>query len=74
MNVEIKIIDVWGEKRNDRKGVVVEIENRNQVFKWMPTYNDLKKVEKLLKKVEILNKDKAKIPFNIENNYKKEEK
>jgi hypothetical protein len=65
MNVEIKIIDVWGRERNDRKGVVVEITNKGQVFRWMPKYDDLDKIKKLLSKVEQLNEDKALIPYNI---------
>jgi len=55
--MEIKIDKVWGKDRDDRWSVVVIIKNRDQVFKFMPTYPHVQKIMQLLKEVEILNKD-----------------
>lgn len=55
--MEITIKKAWGKHRGDRWGVMVEIENRGQVFNYMPTYDDIKKMLKLLKEVEVMNKD-----------------
>jgi len=55
--MKINIEKVWGKSRPDRWGVVVHIENRGQVFKFMPTYDHVKKIVDLLKEVEVLNKD-----------------
>lgn len=53
---DIKIIDAFGKVRNDRKGVVLEIKYRGQLFRFMPTYKDLAKMYELLAEVEEWNK------------------
>lgn len=65
METIIKIDDVWGKERQDRKGVVVEIKNRDQTFKWMPTYKELSKIYLLLAEVEVLNQEKATNPLKM---------
>lgn len=69
MEKRIYIGEVWGEHRNDRLGVIVEIRNRNHLFKFMPTYQDINKIRALLKEVEELNKNKCIKPFNIPESY-----
>ena len=55
--MKINIEKAWGKERGDRWGVMVHIENRGQVFKFMPTYEHLKKIMELLKECEVMNKD-----------------
>jgi hypothetical protein len=58
MKIEIK--KVWGKVRQDRWGVVVRIENRGNIFEYMPTYKDLAQIYCKLVEVEELNKCQSK--------------
>jgi len=55
--MKINIEKVWGKERADRWGVIVHIENHGKVFKFMPTYDHLRKIVTLLEEVEVLNKE-----------------
>ena len=60
--MEVKIYKqkgVWGKARSDRWGVIVEITNRDQTFKFMPTYKQLDEIFVLLKDVEKLNNEEV---------------
>ena len=57
METTIDIQKAWGKDRQDRFGVMVNIENNGQVFKWMPTYKEIEKIKELLAEVEIKNKE-----------------
>lgn len=71
METEITIEPVWGKIRNDRKGVVVRffypklLEKiyiketspalQGKVFRWLPTYQQLKEIKEKLEEVELIN-------------------
>jgi hypothetical protein len=62
MKKKIYIAPAWGKFRNDRQGVIVELEDsKGNVFKYMPTYPDIDEINRLLNIVEIENKNKVKI-------------
>jgi len=58
--MEIKIEKIYGKVRNDRWGVIVEITNKDQVFKWLPTYKNVDELIKKLVEVELLNEELCK--------------
>lgn len=60
METKIYIAKAWGKERQDRYGVIVDIENNGTSFKFMPTYEHIKQISELLEAVELLNKDKCK--------------
>lgn len=57
METSIKIEKIWGKVRQDRYGVVVTINNKEQVFKWLPTYEELARIYCLLVEAEAINKN-----------------
>ena len=67
MQVKIHIDKVWGKDRQDRVGVVVEIQNDDQVFKFMPTYKHLADIYTKLVLAETLNRDRALNPIILDN-------
>lgn len=56
METKIVIEKVYGNVRKDRLGVVVYIKNKDQTFKWMPTYKQIEEVLMKLRITEYLNK------------------
>jgi hypothetical protein len=57
----IYIGEAWGKARQDRQGVIVELEDsKGNVFRYIPTHEDVAKIVNLLEEVEILNKEKCK--------------
>ena len=65
MIVSINITQVWGKERQDRYGVVVQIEHNGNIFKFMPTYKQLCEIHTKLILAEELNKDKAQKPKEV---------
>lgn len=58
----IAIEPVYGNQRDDRMGLVVNIQRGELVFKWMPTYSELQECIEKLKEVEEMNKNHAVMP------------
>ena len=56
MNIAIE--KVWGKHNQDRWGVVVVIENKGHIFRFMPTYKEVAKMYNKLEEAERLNERK----------------
>ena len=61
MKKTIKVEKVYGQSRNDRLGVVVNLEDgKGNKFKYLPTYADIQHIMSLLAVVEKVNENKHK--------------